>query len=141
MRFDKDSLKLNKSSSVNPYLLVAVGGALGSVARYGTGVLVGKGWDSTFPLATMLINIAGSLAMGLFIGYITRTTPTWQADARLFVAVGIFGGFTTFSSFSLDTIAMLERGEIGPALLYVIGSVVVGIAALYGGLLVVRGGA
>jgi len=111
------------------------------VARYGTGVLVGKAWNSTFPLGTMLINIAGSLAMGLFIGYITRTTPAWQADARLFVAVGIFGGFTTFSSFSLDAIAMLERGEIAPALLYVVASVVVGIAALYVGLVVMRVGA
>src|SRR3569832_1724654 len=141
MRFEKDSLKLNKSSSMNPYLLVAVGGALGSVARYGTGVLVGKAWASSFPLATMLINIAGSLAMGLFIGYITRTTPAWQADARLFVAVGVFGGFTTFSSFSLDAITMLERGDVGPTLLYVAGSVVVGLAALYGGLIVMRAGA
>ena len=126
---------------MNPYLLVAIGGALGSVARYGTGVLVGKAWNSTFPLGTMLINIAGSLAMGLFIGYITRTTPAWQADARLFVAVGIFGGFTTFSSFSLDAIAMLERGEIAPALFYVVGSVVVGIVSLYVGLVVMRVGA
>jgi len=125
---------------MNPYLLVAVGGALGSMARYGTGVLVGKAWDSTFPLGTMLINIAGSMAMGLFVGYLVRTTPTWQADARLFVAVGIFGGFTTFSSFSLDAIAMLERGEVAPAFLYVVGSVVVGIAALYGGLVVMRVG-
>ena len=87
----------------------------------------------------MLINIAGSLAMGLFIGWLARTTPSWQADARLFVAVGIFGGFTTFSSFSLDTISMLERGEIGPALLYVLASVAIGIGALYGGLVVMRG--
>jgi CrcB protein len=79
--------------------------------------------------------------MGLFIGYLARTTPTWQADARLFVAVGIFGGFTTFSSFSLDAIAMLERGDLGQAVLYVGVSVVVGIAALYGGLVVMRGGA
>jgi CrcB protein len=126
---------------MNPYLLVAVGGALGSVARYGTGVLVGKAWNSSFPLGTMLINIAGSLAMGLFIGYLVRTTPSWQADARLFVAVGMFGGFTTFSSFSLDAIAMFERGEIGLAVLYVLVSVIVGIAALYGGLLVMRGAA
>jgi len=125
---------------VNPYLLVAVGGALGSMARYGAGVLVGKAWTSNFPLGTMLINIVGSLAMGLFIGYLARTTPAWQADARLFVAVGIFGGFTTFSSFSLDAIAMLERGDVAPALLYVVGSVVVGMAALYGGLVVMRGG-
>jgi len=124
---------------MNPYLLVAVGGALGSMARYGTGVLVGKVWDSAFPLGTMLINIVGSLAMGLFVGYLVRTTPDWQADARLFVAVGILGGFTTFSSFSLDAIAMLERGEIGQMLLYVLGSVIVGVAALYGGLLLMRG--
>jgi CrcB protein len=124
---------------MNPYLLVAVGGALGSIARYGAGVLVGQIWSATFPLATMLINIVGSCAMGVFIGLITRTTPTWQSDARLFVAVGILGGFTTFSSFSLDTISMLERGEVGPALLYVLVSVIVGIAALYGGLVLMRG--
>jgi CrcB protein len=126
---------------MNPYLLVAVGGALGSMARYGTGVLVGRAWDASFPLGTMLINIAGSLAMGLFIGFLARTTPSWQGDARLFVAVGVFGGFTTFSSFSLDSIAMVERGEIGQAILYVLVSVVVGIAALYAGLVVMRGAA
>ena len=124
-----------------PYLLVAIGGALGSVARYGTGVLVGKVWDSTFPLATMLINVAGSLAMGLFIGYLVRTTPGWQADGRLFVAIGVLGGFTTFSSFSLDAISMLERGDVGPALFYVVGSGVIGLAALFGGLVVMRAGA
>ena len=79
--------------------------------------------------------------MGLFIGYLARTSPAWQADARLFVAVGIFGGFTTFSSFSLDTIALIERGEIGPALIYVLVSVVVAIVALYGGLVLMRGSA
>jgi CrcB protein len=124
---------------MNPYLLVAVGGALGSMARYGAGVLVGQIWSATFPLGTMLINIVGSCAMGLFIGLITRTTPTWQSDARLFVAAGILGGFTTFSSFSLDTISMLERGEIGSALLYVLVSVIIGVAALYGGLVLMRG--
>ena len=126
---------------MNPYLLVAAGGAIGSVARYGAGVLVGKAWSSSFPLGTMLINIAGSLAMGVFIGYLARTVPAWQADARLFVAVGVLGGFTTFSSFSLDAIAMFERGEIGPAALYVLVSVIVGIAALFGGLLIMRAGA
>ena len=94
-----------------------------------------------FPLATMLVNIAGSLIMGLFIGWLARTTPAWQADARLFFAVGVLGGFTTLSSFSLDTVTLLERGEIGPAALYVLGSVVVSIAALFVGLLVMRAGA
>lgn len=126
---------------MNPYLLVAIGGALGSMGRYGTGVLVGKAWSASFPLGTMLINIVGSLAMGLFIGYLVRTTPAWQADARLFVAVGVLGGFTTFSSFSLDAVSMLERGELGLALFYVLGSVIIGIAALFAGLVVMRVGA
>lgn len=126
---------------MNPYLLVAIGGALGSMARYGTGVLVGKAWSASFPLGTMLINIVGSLAMGLFIGYLVRTTPAWQADARLFVAVGVLGGFTTFSSLSLDAVSMLERGELGLALFYVLGSVIIGIAALFAGLVVMRVGA
>lgn len=122
-----------------PYLLVALGGAIGSMGRYGTGVLVGKFWDSSFPLATMLINIAGSLFMGLFIGFLVRTTPAWQSDARLFVAVGVLGGFTTFSSFSLDTISMVERGQLAQAVLYVMVSLFVGLLALYGGLVVMRG--
>jgi CrcB protein len=126
---------------MNPYLLVAIGGALGSMGRYGTGVLVGKAWSASFPLGTMLINIVGSVAMGLFIGYLVRTTPAWQADARLFVAVGVLGGFTTFSSFSLDAVSMLERGELGLALFYVLGSVIIGIAALFAGLVVMRVGA
>ena len=126
---------------MNPYLLVAIGGALGSMARYGTGVLVGQAWSASFPLGTMLINIVGSLAMGLLIGYLVRTTPAWQADARLFVAVGVLGGFTTFSSFSLDAVSMLERGELGLALFYVLGSVIIGIAALFAGLVVMRVGA
>ena len=126
---------------MNPYLLVAVGGALGSMARYGFGVAVGQFWKDSFPLGTMLINIIGSAAMGLLIGSLTRFTPSWQNDARLFVAVGILGGFTTFSSFSLDAISMLERGDFGPALTYILVSVLVGLAALYGGLVLMRGAA
>jgi CrcB protein len=122
-----------------PYLLVGAGGALGAVARFGSGILVGKIWSSSFPLATLLINVAGSLAMGLFIGYLARTTPAWQADARLFFAVGVLGGFTTFSTFSLDAIALIERGEVAQAAIYILVSVVVAIAALYAGLVLMRG--
>ena len=123
-----------------PILLVGAGGAIGSIIRYLSGVAVGRVWASAFPLATMLINISGSLIMGLFIGWLARTTPAWQADARLFFAVGVLGGFTTLSSFSLDTVVLLERGEFGQAVLYVLGSVVVSIAALFVGLLVMRMG-
>jgi CrcB protein len=122
-------------------ILVGIGGALGSIARYLSGIAVGRVWNSSFPLATMLINITGSLIMGLFIGFLARTTPGWQADARLFIAVGVLGGFTTLSSFSLDTVALLERGEVGQAALYVVCSVAISIAALFVGLLVMRMGA
>jgi CrcB protein len=122
-----------------PVLLVGIGGAIGSVARYGSGVLVDRLWPTTFPLATMLVNITGSLVMGLFIGWLARTEPDWQADARLFFAVGVLGGFTTLSSFSLDTVVLMERGELGHAALYVLGSVVVSVLALLVGLLITRG--
>ena len=126
---------------MNAYLLVGLGGAIGSIARYGSGVLIGRIWPSPFPLATMLINIAGSLAMGLLVGWLARTTPAWQADARLFVAVGVLGGFTTFSAFSLDAITLIERGALLEAALYALGSVIVAVVALSLGLLMTRGAA
>ncbi|WEK05870.1 MAG: fluoride efflux transporter CrcB [Candidatus Devosia phytovorans] len=122
-----------------PFLLVGAGGALGAMARYGTGVLVGRLWPMSFPLATLLINIIGAFAMGLFVGLMARLLPTWQEDARLFVAVGILGGFTTFSSFSLDAIVLMERGEWLSAGAYVLLSVVLCLFGLYLGLLVTRG--
>jgi CrcB protein len=121
-----------------PVLLVGIGGALGSIARYLSGVAVGRVWPSSFPLATMLINITGSLIMGLFIGWLARTTPAWQADARLFFAIGVLGGFTTLSSFSLDTVVLLERGEVAQAAVYVTVSIAVSIVALFVGLWLMR---
>ncbi|HWU16601.1 MAG TPA: fluoride efflux transporter CrcB [Devosia sp.] len=124
---------------MHPFLLVGLGGAIGAMSRYGVSILVGRIWPHAFPLGTLLINIAGSAAMGLFIGILARTLPPWQEEARLFVAIGILGGFTTFSSFSLDTIALVERGEMLQAGLYVLLSVVVCLIGLYLGLLVTRG--
>lgn len=123
--------------AMNPYLLVGIGGALGAMARFAVGGLVGA-LPNGFPLATFVINIAGSLAMGLLIGALVRTTPQFQNEIRLFVAVGVFGGFTTFSSFSLDAISMIERGDVLLATLYVVGSVVLALAGLWIGMLVMR---
>ena len=122
-----------------PFLLVGAGGAIGAMSRYGLSVLVGRLWPMSFPLATLLINILGSVAMGLFIGLMARFLPPWQNEARLFVAVGILGGFTTFSSFSLDTIVLIERGQLLQAGAYVLLSVVLCLVGLYLGLLVTRG--
>nr|WP_314259424.1 fluoride efflux transporter CrcB [uncultured Devosia sp.] len=121
------------------FLLVGAGGAIGAMARFGLGGLVGQLWPMGFPLATLLINIAGSAAMGVFVGLMARLLPAWQEDARLFIAVGVLGGFTTFSSFSLDAIVLMERGELLAAGFYVLLSVVLCLIGLYLGLLVTRG--
>ncbi|MFD1251922.1 MULTISPECIES: fluoride efflux transporter CrcB [Devosia] len=122
------------------FALVGIGGAIGAMGRYGLSQLIGRLLPMSFPLATLLVNILGSLAMGVFVGLMARLLPAWQAEARLFVAVGILGGFTTFSSFSLDTIVLMERGALIEAGLYVVLSVVVCLAGLYLGLLMTRGG-
>jgi CrcB protein len=124
---------------MNAYLLVGLGGALGAMARYGTGLAVASQWRDPFPLGTLLINVVGSLAMGLLVGVLTRTLPSWQNEIRLFVAVGILGGFTTFSAFSLDAIALIERGDLLGATLYIVISVIASILALWLGLVLLRG--
>lgn len=118
-------------------LLVGAGGA---VARYGMSIFVGRFWAAGFPLATLLVNIVGSFLMGVLIGALARVMPQMSNEIRLFVAVGILGGFTTFSSFSLDAIVLIERGELAQAFLYIGLSVVICLAGLYLGLLITRGG-
>lgn len=122
---------------MNALLLVMAGGALGSAGRYLTGrytlSLLGPDW----PWGTMTVNLLGGLLMGLLTGALARVAA--PEGWRLFVAVGVLGGFTTFSSFSLDTVAMIERGAALPALGYVLTSVIGSIAALFAGLSLARG--
>jgi CrcB protein len=121
------------------YLLIGVGGALGAMARFGTGSLIGRLLPGHFPLGTLVINTLGSVLMGLFVGTLAKLAPSWGETARLFIAVGMLGGFTTFSSFSLETVLLLEGGQVVVAAAYVLLSVVVCLAGLYLGLLVTRG--
>lgn len=122
------------------FLLVGAGGAVGAMSRYGLSILVGRFWTNSFPLATLLANVFGSCLMGILIGVLARTTPAMSNEIRIFVAIGVLGGFTTFSSFSLDTIYLIERGALAQAILYIGLSVVVCLAGLYLGLLMTRGG-
>ena len=122
---------------MNAYLLVGLGGAIGAMLRYGAGMSLGS-LANGFPASTFAVNLVGSIAMGLLIGVLAKTTPQYQNEIRLFLAVGIFGGFTTFSSFSLDAFSLLERGDYLLAGLYILGSVALGIAGLAMGLFAVR---
>ncbi len=122
---------------MNSYLLVGIGGALGALLRFGAQNWIGS-LPNGFPVATFLVNIVGSIAMGVLVGALAKYTPQYQDEIRLFVAVGIFGGFTTFSSFSLDAIVLIERGDILLAGVYIVGSVLLSLAGLWMGMLAMR---
>ncbi|ULQ57371.1 fluoride efflux transporter CrcB [Flavihumibacter rivuli] len=107
------------------FLLVGLGGMTGSVLRYAFSLLF-KG--STFPIATFTVNLAGSFAIGLVMAYFSRNSGTDQS-LRLLLATGLCGGFTTFSTFSLENLQLLKDGQYSTALLYIAASLVVGIAA------------
>jgi CrcB protein len=111
---------------LSTYLWIALGGALGSVARYGCSSLAARWIGETFPWGTIIVNVAGSFIIGLFA---TLTGPDGRLiaspDARQFVMVGLCGGYTTFSSFSLQTLNLVRDGELAQAG----GNVIVSVAA------------
>ncbi len=117
---------------------VALGGAIGSVLRYLLQNLIGSLTGKDFPYGTMMINIAGSCAMGILIGWLSRSIPQNAHDIRLFVAVGVLGGFTTFSSFSLDAITLYEQGRFSEMAIYIFASVACSLAGLLAGLQIIR---
>ncbi len=122
---------------MNAILLVASGGAIGSVLRYLTGLAMTRLFGIAFPYGTLVVNVVGGLIMGLFIELLTRRFEGSE-ELRLFVAVGILGGFTTFSSFSLDVVMLWQRGETASAAFYVLISVVLSICAVFLGLWLAR---
>jgi len=120
------------------YLYVALGGALGSVARYLMQSFIGHYTGPGFPYGTLIVNISGSAIMGLFIGWLARGDLLHGQDLRLFVAIGILGGYTTFSSFSLESITLMEEGRWGAMGAYIAASVVLSLAGLLMGLRLMR---
>ncbi|HEY3669539.1 MAG TPA: fluoride efflux transporter CrcB [Acidimicrobiia bacterium] len=111
--------------------LVAVAGALGALGRYGVHGLVQSRVASRFPYGTVVVNVTGSLMLGLVVGL--ATYQGLDADVRTVVGTGFIGAYTTFSSFSYDTFGLIEAGEVRPALANALGSVVVGLAAATAG--------
>lgn len=121
---------------MNGLFPVMIGGALGAYARHLVGGAMLARLGPGFPWWTLSINIAGSLLMGLLIGWLARSGGS--ETARLFLGVGVLGGFTTFSAFSMEFWALFERGQNGQALAYVLASVLGAIAACEIGLLLMR---
>lgn len=122
---------------LNTFLVMA-GGAIGAALRYQFGRatlrLLGPGW----PWGTFTVNVLGGLLMGLLAGWLAARAQGGE-QIRLFVAIGVLGGFTTFSSFSLEMLLMIERGEWAPAFIYALLSVIVSVGALMLGLMLMRG--
>lgn len=117
---------------------VAMGGALGSLARYVVSIYVGRWLGSGFPWATLVINITGSFLIGALVETLALRWDTSQA-MRAFLVVGLCGGYTTFSTFSLDVAVQLGRGATVAAALYVIASLTLSVAALYAAMHLMRG--
>lgn len=121
-------------------LIIAIGGALGALARHELGSLIARRWTGQFPLGTWIINLSGALAIGIFLTiYGERATihPNWQ-NWRLLIAVGFLGAFTTFSTFEYETLRLILDGNLPTALLYVATSLLLGLLAVWIGVAIAR---
>ncbi|QEX16681.1 putative fluoride ion transporter CrcB [Hypericibacter terrae] len=112
-------------------LIVFVGAGIGGSIRHGVNLLAARLVGMSFPYGTLSINIVGSMAMGLCAAYFAFRGADASQPWRLFLTTGILGGFTTFSAFSLDVAVLWERGDMVGALLYVLGSVILSLLALF----------
>ena len=118
-------------------LIVGAGGFIGSVMRYLVQVIVEKGLFSTFPFGTLIANVAGSFIIGIVFA-LAEKGDVLSAEWRIFLAVGICGGFTTFSSFAYNNFIMLKEGSFGQFFWNVGGSLFLGITAVYLGVIFIR---
>jgi CrcB protein len=120
------------------YLIVFLGAGIGGALRHGVNVGATRLFGFGFPFGTFIVNFLGSFVMGLLAGFFVYRAGVPQ-HVRLFLTTGILGGFTTFSTFSLDAALLIERHQFGAAAGYLVGSVAAGLAALFFGLAVFRG--
>ncbi len=117
-------------------LLVALGGAIGSAARYLMGAFIANRFGPDFPWGTFAVNVSGSFLIGVILSFVGGgMLPAW---ARPFLAVGIMGGYTTFSTYNYETLQLIQGGEFGAAAFNTLGQVVAGLAGVYLGVVVAR---
>ena len=120
------------------WLLVILGGGLGAAARYGVGIWATRVFGHAWPVGTLAVNVIGGALMGLLVGFLAHRGGEEHEALRLLLGVGLLGGFTTFSAFSLETVLMIQQRDWGQAVAYVTASVGLSIAALMAGVLVAR---
>ena len=112
--------------------LIALGGAVGSVLRYLIGGAVQRSSASGYPVGTMFVNVAGCFLIGVFVRYLLNMQTS--AELRALLVVGFCGGFTTFSTFSFETVGLIEGGEYTRAATYIVGSVILCLMATFAGM-------
>jgi fluoride exporter len=112
---------------------VGLGGALGSMARHGVSVVVTRFGGHATPWSTLIVNVAGCAAIGVLAGLVASGRLAMAPATRVFVFVGILGGFTTFSSFGFDTFTLVREGRPAAAAVNVVAQVLIGLAAVAGG--------
>jgi len=117
---------------MNNILLIAIGGAIGSVSRYGCQKWIYHLYANPYPFGTFTVNVLGSFLVGVFFALSEKSYLT-SRGWTLFLIVGFCGGFTTFSAFSLETLSLMRNGDVVAALLYIIASVTIGLLAVWGG--------
>jgi CrcB protein len=120
------------------FLLVGAGGAMGAMLRHLANMIALRLFGPGFPSGTLFVNVAGSLMMGLLIGWLARRSGGTSNELRLLLATGFLGGFTTFSAFSLDFVTLWRDGAAATAVSYVLVSVCLSLIAIFGGLWFMR---
>jgi CrcB protein len=122
---------------LTPFVAISTGTVLGANARYQVGLWAAARWGSAFPWGTLLVNLTGSFLLGFYLTLVTERF-TGRAATRLFVATGFCGAYTTFSTFSYETVALVQQGTVVLAALYVAGSLVLGLLAVAAGVVAAR---
>ena len=127
------------NASMSAFFIVFLGAGLGGAVRHAVNVGCGRLCGAEFPWGILVINVTGCLTMGLIAGWLAfKSQLAWSQDLRLFLTTGVLGGYTTFSAFSLDFATLWERGAHSYAIVYVLASVVLSLAAVFLGLTIVR---